>query len=168
MANNNDGRPEKAYHNEVFLGSRAARPLRILAEYLQPESRFDSQGISDTIVFFGSARLIARGKYGVSIWVHLRLSKFSYGQPTHRLLRDWSDYELTLLPGTLTGGLRTLAPLFEPLEEALLCRLQSENRWPADETRWMVFAETEGKIGHRWYLWVFHSESVIHFVLDPT
>ncbi len=32
----------------------------------------------------------------------------------------------------------------------------------------MVFAETEGKIGHRWYLWGFHSESVIHFVLDPT
>jgi transposase len=113
-------------------------------------------------------RLIPRGKYGVSIWVHLLLSKFSYGQPTHRLLRDWSDYELTLSPGTLTGGLRTLVPLFEPLEDALHCRLQSENRWHADETRWMVFAETEGKIGHRWYLWVFHSESVVHFVLDPT
>lgn len=114
------------------------------------------------------ARLIPRGKYGVSIWVHLLLSKFSYGQPTHRLLRDWSDCELRLSPGTVTGGLRTLAPLFKPLEEALLCRLQSENRWHADETRWMVFAETEGKVGHRWYLWVFHSESVIHFVLDPT
>ena len=114
------------------------------------------------------ARLIPRGKYGVSIWVHLLLSKFSYGQPTHRLLRDWSDYELTLSPGTVTGGLRTLAPLFEPLEEALLCRLRSENRWHADETRWMMFVESEGKIGHRWYLWVFHSESVVHFVLDPT
>ena len=114
------------------------------------------------------ARLIPRGKYGVSIWVHLLLSKFSYGQPTHRLLRDWSDCELRLSPGTVTGGLRTLAPLFKPLEEALLCRLQSENRWHADETRWMVFAETEGKVGHRWYLWVFHCESVIHFVLDPT
>ncbi len=44
------------------------------------------------------ARWIPRGKYGVSIWVHLLLSKFSYGQPTHRLLRDWSDYELTLSP----------------------------------------------------------------------
>jgi transposase len=114
------------------------------------------------------ARLIPRGKYGVSIWVHLLLSKFSYGQPTHRLLRDWSDYGLTLSPGTVTGGLRTLVPLFEPLVEALHGRLQSENRWHADETRWMVFAETEGKIGHRWYLWVFHSQSVVHFVLDPT
>ncbi len=114
------------------------------------------------------ARLIPRGKYGVSIWVHLLLSKFSYGQPTHRLLRDWSDYGLKLSAGTVTGGLRALVPLFEPLEEALLGRLQSENRWHADETRWMVFAETEGKIGHRWYLWVFHCESVVHFVLDPT
>ena len=113
-------------------------------------------------------RLIPRGKYGVSIWVHLMLSKFAYGQPTHRLLRDGSDYELTLSPGTLTGGLRTLAPLFEPLEEAWLCRLRSENRWHADETRWRVFVETEGKVGHRWYLWMFHGESLIHFVLDPT
>lgn len=58
----NDGRTEKAYHNEAFLDSRPARPLRILAEYLQPESRFDALGISDTIVFFGSARLIPRAE----------------------------------------------------------------------------------------------------------
>jgi transposase len=114
------------------------------------------------------ARLIARGKYGISVWVRVLLSKFSYGQPTHRLLRDLSDSGLNLSAGTVTGGLRALAPLFEPLEEALLCQLRSENRWHADETRWMVFVDTEGKIGHRWYLWVFHSESVIHFVLDPT
>jgi hypothetical protein len=66
--------------------------------------------------------LIPRGKYGVSIWGHLLLSEFSSGPPTHRLFRAWSDYELTLSPGTPTGGLRTLAPLFKPLEEALLCR----------------------------------------------
>jgi transposase len=113
-------------------------------------------------------RLIPRGKYGVSIWVHLLLSKFSYGQPTHRLLRDWADHDLRLSPGTVTGGLRALAPLFEPLEKALLDRLRSENLWHADETRWMVFAKTEGKIGHRWVLWAFHCASVIHYVLDPT
>ncbi|MBK7954990.1 MAG: transposase [Candidatus Accumulibacter sp.] len=59
-------------------------------------------------------------------------------------------------------------PAIRAAGKALLSRLQSEKRWHADETRWMVFAEREGKIGHRWYLWVFHSESVIHFVLDPT
>ena len=104
----------------------------------------------------------------MSIWVHLLLSKFLYGQPTHRLLRDLSDHQLTLSAGTVTGGLRALAPLFEPLEEALLGQLRREKQWHADETRWRVFAETEGKVGQRWYFWVFHCPSVIHFVLDPS
>jgi uncharacterized protein (TIGR00730 family) len=50
----------KAYKSEAFINSRHARPLRILAEYLSPESRFENARISDTIVFWGSARLIAR------------------------------------------------------------------------------------------------------------
>ena len=31
--------------------------------------------------------------------------------------------------------------------------------WHADETRWAVFVELAGKVGHRWYRWVFHSSS---------
>jgi uncharacterized protein (TIGR00730 family) len=57
---NGDGsRPAKAYRNQGFLDSRSARSLRVLAEYLEPEARFESYRISDTIVFFGSARFIA-------------------------------------------------------------------------------------------------------------
>ncbi|MCP5364621.1 MAG: LOG family protein [Hyphomicrobiales bacterium] len=48
---------EKAYKSETFIKSRHARPMRILAEYLHPESRFSALKISDTIVFFGSARI---------------------------------------------------------------------------------------------------------------
>ena len=114
------------------------------------------------------ARLIPKGKYGISVWVHLLLSKFLYGQPTHRLLQDLADLGLNLSAGTLTGGLQTLAPLFEPLAAALLAKLRSESHWHADETRWMVFAEVEGKSGYRWYLWLFQSKSVVHFVLDPS
>lgn len=54
------GGSAKAYRNEAFLASRHARPLRIQAEYLHPESRFESFGISDTIVFFGSSRFVSR------------------------------------------------------------------------------------------------------------
>jgi uncharacterized protein (TIGR00730 family) len=50
----------KAYHNLRFLGSIDARPLRILAEYLEPLSRFQRQHVQDTIVFMGSARLKSR------------------------------------------------------------------------------------------------------------
>ena len=53
-------RPSKAYANDAFLNSRDARPLRILAEYIEPEARFERLRIRDTIVFFGSARAQSR------------------------------------------------------------------------------------------------------------
>ena len=48
----------KAYKNSEFLNSPEARTIRILAEYLEPASRFKKYGIQDTVVFFGSARII--------------------------------------------------------------------------------------------------------------
>jgi uncharacterized protein (TIGR00730 family) len=52
--------PIKAYKNMDFLMSREARTLRILSEYLEPQARFDRYRISDTVVFFGSARAVPR------------------------------------------------------------------------------------------------------------
>jgi uncharacterized protein (TIGR00730 family) len=49
-----------AYHDRDFLESEEARPIRILAEYLEPLRRFRDQGIQDTVVFFGSARVHSR------------------------------------------------------------------------------------------------------------
>jgi uncharacterized protein (TIGR00730 family) len=53
-----------AYKNEEFLDSDDARPLRILAEYLEPMQAFRHARIRDTIVFFGSARLAPEGPLG--------------------------------------------------------------------------------------------------------
>ena len=50
-------KPVKAYRDPKFVNSKEARALRILAEYLEPKSRLDAAGISDTVVFFGSARV---------------------------------------------------------------------------------------------------------------
>ncbi|MGE5539676.1 MAG: LOG family protein [Gemmatimonas sp.] len=52
--------PQLAFHNKEFLNSRTARTLRILAEYIEPEQRFAEQDVRDTIVFFGSARIMPR------------------------------------------------------------------------------------------------------------
>jgi uncharacterized protein (TIGR00730 family) len=49
-----------AYHDEEFLESTDARPIRILAEYLEPARRFRQENIQDTVVFFGSARVHSR------------------------------------------------------------------------------------------------------------
>lgn len=50
----------KAYRNEAFLNSRDGRALRILAEYLEPKSRFERSNVDDTVVFMGSARTLSK------------------------------------------------------------------------------------------------------------
>ncbi|MAK63534.1 MAG: lysine decarboxylase [Maricaulis sp.] len=52
--------PPKAYKDEAFINSPEARPVRILAEYIEPQTRFADHGIQDTILFYGSARIISR------------------------------------------------------------------------------------------------------------
>jgi len=49
-----------AYMDANFLESDDARPIRILAEYLEPLRRLKEQNIQDTVVFFGSARIQGR------------------------------------------------------------------------------------------------------------
>jgi uncharacterized protein (TIGR00730 family) len=53
----------KAYREPAFINSKDARPLRLLAEYLEPKSRFEHYGVEDTIVFFGSARFKAGNRW---------------------------------------------------------------------------------------------------------
>ncbi|HUL44785.1 MAG TPA: LOG family protein [Bacteroidota bacterium] len=50
----------KAYNNLDFLNSPSARTIRLLAEYLEPFHRFRLEGIRNTVVVFGSARLVSR------------------------------------------------------------------------------------------------------------
>ena len=53
-------RPTRAYENLDFLHSPDARALRILSEYIEPNTRFKHYKIEDTIIFFGSARTLPR------------------------------------------------------------------------------------------------------------
>jgi len=49
-----------AYQDRKFMESLGARPLRILAEYLDPLGRLRRANVGDTIVMFGSARIYSR------------------------------------------------------------------------------------------------------------
>jgi hypothetical protein len=61
---NDSGRSTLAYEDSAFLASEDGRPLRILAEYLEPLQRLRHAHVHDTIVFFGSARLSPEGSFG--------------------------------------------------------------------------------------------------------
>lgn len=49
--------PGKAYKNEKFLSSNAARSIRIQCELTEPEVRFKKHSVNNTIVLYGSARI---------------------------------------------------------------------------------------------------------------
>ena len=112
-------------------------------------------------------RVIPKSILGVSVWVTLLLDKFLFYRPTYRLLEDLATQGLDLSQGTLTDGLQRFLPLFEPLYDLLVEHSQEQTLWHADETRWLVFATWDGKVGYRWYLWVFHAADVVVFVLSP-
>lgn len=72
---------DPAYHNKVFLDSDDGRPIRIMAEYLEPLYRLKREGIHDTIVFFGSARMKEDGPLG---------QYYNAARSLAKLLTEWS------------------------------------------------------------------------------
>jgi transposase len=113
----------------------------------------------------GPAKLIPKGIFGISVWVEVLLDKYLFYRPTYRLLADLQTHDLGLSQGSLTSALQRLVPLFAPVYEKLGEHSQKQTLWHADETRWLVFVTCEGKVGYRWYLWVFHAEEVVYFIL---
>ena len=99
---------QTAFLNPDFMLGRDGRAVRILAEFLSPEHRFDRLKIRDTLVFFGSARIlpkrvaaanlrVAREKHGIDS-KEARLAKrnlrvSAYYQQCYQLSRrlaEWS------------------------------------------------------------------------------
>ncbi len=113
-------------------------------------------------------KLIPKSRYGLSLWVHLLLEKFSAQRPIQRTIEQLRWHGLELSPGTIAGGLETIEPLLEPIYAALRERNRASGYHQADETRWLVFVEKAGKTGYRWWLWVFAGEDSVVYLLDPS
>jgi transposase len=146
----------------VEIDVRAYRRVIHRRRYRPACSCPDNRGI---ITAPGPAKLIPKSIFGVSIWVELLLDKYLFYRPTYRLLASLATHGLDLSQGSLTDGLKRLVPLFEPVYQKLAEHSQKQTLWHADETRWLVFVTCEGKVGYRWYLWVFHAKEVVVFIL---
>jgi transposase len=111
-------------------------------------------------------RVLPHSPLGISVWVQILLDKYNYCRATHKQLDDLRSHGLDLASGTVTGGLKRLAGLFEPVYDKLGERSRQQGLWGADETRWPVFCVVSGKVGHRWYMWLFESKDSVVFTLD--
>jgi len=105
-----------AYLFPEFLESAEARPIRILAEYLEPLRRFRDQKIQDTVVFFGSARVDSRERAERALrtlrarGVNTADDKFQAELMRSRKAVEWARYyeEARELARLLTAWSRTL------------------------------------------------------------
>jgi transposase len=111
-------------------------------------------------------RVLPHSPLGISVWVQILLDKYNYARATHKQLDDLRSHGLDLASGTVIGGLKRLAPLFAPVYDKLGERSREQGLWNADETRWPVFQVIAGKVGNRWYVWLFESADCVVFTLD--
>jgi len=113
-------------------------------------------------------KLIPKGMFSCGFWNRLLLDKFLFQRPLYRTRSALALEGLDIPQGTLTGGLKRIEELFQPLYERISARSREAKHWHMDETRWRVFAEAEGKTGSLWWLWVVITGDTVVYLLEPT
>jgi transposase len=163
------------YHEDTFLGTEDSELIEVDVRAYRRKVRRKKyrkgchcKDIPGIITAPGPAKLIPKGKLGISVWVTVLLEKYLYQRPINRLLESFKDIEFDTAAGTIGDGLKKLAPFFEPVLQQIIQKNQTERHLHADETRWQVFEFIEGKKSYRWYMWVFVSDSTVVYILDPS
>jgi transposase len=128
----------------------------------------DCDGARRTLTAPPPPKLIPKGNYGISIWVHVLLDKYASYRPTQRLLGQLEQYDLDLPAGTLNDGLQRIEPMMQPIYEAFCQRNRQGDFHQADETRWLVFVLLDGKKGYGWWLWVILGADTVIYRLDSS
>jgi|688.fasta_scaffold168026_1 transposase len=121
-----------------------------------------------TITATSPPKLLPKSRLGTSVWVQLLIEKFHLQRPTHRTLQQFRLLGLSIAPGTVADGLKRIEPMLTPIYEAIRQHHLQSKYYQADETRWRVFVDKAGKVGHNWWLWLFAGEDSVVFVLDPS
>ena len=115
-----------------------------------------------------AAKLIPKSMFATSFWIRLIMEKFLFQRPLYRTRKVLALEGLSVSQGTLTGGLRRLGELLQPVYALILERNRQAKHWKMDETRWMVFEQIEDKNNYRWWLWVVITADTVAYLLEPT
>ena len=113
-------------------------------------------------------RLFANTHYGISVWACYLFERYACFRTLNGVATWMSDRGLAISPGTLGDSTPRLAPLFEPLHEAILAHQNTATLRYADETSWRV-QELRGKDrSSRAWLWASVSRDAVYFTIDPS
>lgn len=114
----------------------------------------------------GPVKAIGKGRFTHLFLARLLVAKFLAGQSQHQVTAGLARDGLDVPDSTLTGAMRAVGDLLEPLAAAIAARNAAAGRLHADETSWRVFATAEGVQGCRkQWLWVFVAADTIVFIV---
>ena len=160
---------------DVFPGTEDSEQIEWevnLSRRIHKRTRYvptcDCRAVTGIVTAPCPPKLIPKGMFATSFWVRLLMEKFLFQRPLHRVRKVLALEGLWVSQGTLTGGLRRIGELLQPVYTRILERSRTVNHWKMDETRWLVFEEVEGKDGYRWWLWVVITDDTVVFLLEPT
>ncbi len=128
----------------------------------------DCHAVSGIVSAPVATKLIPKGMFSTGFWVRLLAEKYLFQRPLYRIRKALALEGLEVSQGTLTGGLKRIGELLQPLYGRILERSRAAEHWHMDETRWLVFEEVAGKVGHRWWLWVIVTGDTCAYLVDPS
>lgn len=157
--------PRTEDSEEIHYEYRVVRVVHKRAIYRQACTCSDVPGI---VTAPAPPKLIPKGLFSTGFWIWVLLEKFHFQRPLYRIRAVLALQGLFVSQGTLTGALKRIGEMVQPLYGRMLDRVRAANHWHMDETRWWMFYEAEGKHSHRWWLWVTVTCEVCVYLLDPT
>lgn len=144
------------------------RLVRRVHKRLRYQPTCTCQAVPGIVTAAPIAKLIPKGMFSVDFWIRVVLEKYLWQRPLYRIRQVLALEGLAVSAGTLTGGLQRLGDVLQPLYTKILERNRAADHWHMDETRWLVFADLEGKANHRWWLWVMVAADTCVYLLDPS
>lgn len=131
---------------EIHIETRLIRVIHKRKKYA---SHCACRDVPAIVTAPAPAKLIPKGMFSVDFWGHILAEKFLFQRPLSRILTTLHMEGLYLSQGTITGGLQKIKDMVYPLYTRLLERSRCAKHWHMDETRWMMFIATDGKVGYR-------------------
>ena len=112
---------------------------------------------------------IAKGRFTSRFLARLCIDKFVFGMPVNRIAASLQLSGAELSTGTLTGSLKVVAALLEPLDLAIRARNSQDGHIHVDETSWRVYEwkDPTKKSDYSW-LWVFVGTDTTVFSIEPS
>lgn len=109
-----------------------------------------------------------RSRFTAMFLARLLVEKYVLGRPLHRIGAALANDGFKVAQGTLVGVLEKMVRLLAPLEQAIWERNAAQSHLHVDETSWRVFAQVEGKVNHRWWLWAFIGTDTTVFRIEQS